>query len=312
MQACYGLTLLNELVMSTKVPTHRMIEAFRAAILNGGISAGADALNMSQSSMSRVLAELRTLVGFQLFVKQGRSVRPTEEALALMAKVQQSFLGLEDIARFYEQLRKQRMGRLSISVIPAVGHSVMPDAIKYLRAKHQDVVVSLHVASSIEVALRIRNRQADIGLAAQGLALGEVEAVADFTDDCVCIAAAGGLPADWDHVTLQQLVGRPFVALTGSTLQRRLEDLSDGAGVELEIMAEASQSFSASELVLRGLGISVVDPFTGVMHRQRGGIALPLRPSLPYQVQAMAMSDTRLSEPARDLIRYLQVRQYGK
>jgi DNA-binding transcriptional LysR family regulator len=291
--------------MPPQIPTHRMMEAFRAAMLNGGISAAADALGMSQPSMSRVIADLQKIVGFQLFVKQGRTVKPTEEALALMTKVHQSFLGLEDIARFSEQLRKQRMGRLSICALPAIGHSIMPDAIAFLLKKHQNVVVSLDVASSIEVAGRVRNRQADIGFSSQGLALGEVENIAEFTADCVCIAAAGALPAEWDHVELLQLCGRPFVALTGP-LQMRLESMVRDAGGELDIMAEAGLSLSISELVLRGLGISVVDPYTGVLHKQRGGITLPLRPSLPYKVQAMALGDTRLSPPAKDLLSFLQ------
>jgi DNA-binding transcriptional LysR family regulator len=294
--------------MPSPLPTHRMIEAFRTTVLRGSMSAAADALGMSQPSMSRVLAELESLVGFQLFAKHGRTVRPTEEALALMAKVQQSFLGLEDIARFYEQLRKQRIGRLSIVTIPALGHSVMPEAIAHLRRQHPDVVVSLHIASSIDVAHRVRNRQADIGFAAQGVALGEVEAVADFVDGCVCIAPAGGFPPSLERVDLQAMAGRPFVALTG-TLQKRLDAMMRAQNIDLDIRAEVSQSLSASELVLRGSGISVVDPFTGAMHCQRGGIALPLEPGLPYKVQAMAMSDTRLSLPAKSLLGFLKALQ---
>ena len=291
--------------MPTPVLTHQMVEAFRAAITHGGISAGADALGMSQSSVSRVIAELQKVVGFQLFVKHGRTVKPTEEALALMGKVQQSFLGLEDIARFSEQLKKQRMGRLSICAIPAIAHSVMPQAIEFLRRKYPNVVVSLDIASSIEVVRSILNRQADVGFAAHGLAVGEAENVAEVSGECVCIAAAGGLPGEWDHVGLQQLRGRPFVALTGA-LQKRLEVMLKEAGVELDIMAEASHSLSCSELVLRGEGISVVDPFTGNLHRLRGGIALPLRPTLTYRVQAVAMGDARLSAQARDLVQYIE------
>lgn len=292
--------------MSIVIPTHRMVEAFRATVLKGGVSAAADSLGMSQSSTSRVLADFQKMVGFQLFVKHGRTVRPTDEAIALMAKIQQSFQGLEDIARFYEQLRKQRMGRLSISVIPAIGHSIMPDAIRHLRSKFDQVIVSLQISSSVDVAMRIRDRQTDIGIAAQGYALGEVEVVADFGQDCVCIAPPGGFSSRWDHVTLPQLTGRSYVTLTSGTLQKRLEDMMRASGLQLDVMAEASQSLIASELVMQGLGISVVDPFTGAMHRQRGGAALPLRPGLPYNVQVLALSDTRLSEPAKEFLRYLK------
>lgn len=56
-----------------------MIEAFRAAMLNGGISAGANALGIPQPSMSRILADLQRVVGFPLFQKSGRTMfsRPT-------------------------------------------------------------------------------------------------------------------------------------------------------------------------------------------------------------------------------------------
>jgi DNA-binding transcriptional LysR family regulator len=291
--------------MPRQGPTHQMIEAFRAVIMNDGVSAAADALGMSQSSVSRLISELQRVVGFQLFAKHGRTVRATEEALALMTKVQQSFLGLEDIGRFAEQMRKQRMGRLSICAIPAIAHSVIPDAMEFLRRKYPDVLVTLDIASSIEVVRSVLNRQADVGFAAHGLAVGEAQNVAEVIADCMCIAAVGGFPSELKHVEPQQLSGRPFVALTG-TLQKRLEAMLRDVGVELDIMAEASQSLSCSELVMRGAGISIVDPFTGVLHRSRGGIALPLRPALAYKVQAIAMGDARLSAQAKDLVHYLE------
>jgi DNA-binding transcriptional LysR family regulator len=290
--------------MARQIPTHQMIEAFRAAVMNGGISVAADALETSQSSVSRLIADLQKVVGFQLFVKHGRTVKPTEEALALMGKVQQSFLGLEDIARFSEQLRKQRMGRVSIAAIPALGHSIMPDAMKFLRGKYPDVVVSLDIASSIEVVRSVSNRKTDIGFAAHRLALGEVEYLAEFTADCVCIAAPGALQGGGEFMTLQDLAGRPFVALTGA-IQKRLEASMGELGVDLHVVAEASQSLTASELAMRGIGLAVVDPFTAVLHRARGGTSLPLRPSLPFGVQVMALGDTVLSPPAKDLLQYM-------
>ena len=144
--------------MPKKVITHNMIEAFRAAMVHGGISAGAEALDMSQPSMSRLMTELQNLVGLPLFVKHGRTVKPTDEALALMTKVDQSFLGLEEITRFSEQLRKQRMGRLSICAIPSIGHSLMPEVVEHLRNKFPDVIISLTISSYLEVARSVRSR----------------------------------------------------------------------------------------------------------------------------------------------------------
>lgn len=285
--------------------THRMIEAFRAAILHGGISAAATALGMSQPHMSRLLADLQRAAGFQLFVKHGRTVKPTEEALALMTKVQQSFLGLEDIAQFTEQIRKQRQGRLAICAIPALGHSVLPGGVEYLRGLYPTVTVALHIASSTEVSRRVIGRQADLGFAAEGMAIGGAEAILKLTSQCLCIAPPGAWPKSVKQIRIEDLMGRRFIELTG-TIQRQFDALLTVLGGSVEVVSEVSQSLSASELVMRGLGVALVDPFTGAMHRARGGLALPVVPSIHYTVEAIAMGDARMSDPAKALVEYVR------
>jgi DNA-binding transcriptional LysR family regulator len=291
--------------MTKKPITHKMIEAFRAAIVHGGISAGADALGMSQPSMSRLMAQLQDLVGFPLFVKHGRTVKPTDEALALMTKVQQSFLGLEEITRFSKQLRQQRLGRLSICAIPSIGHSVMPEVVEHLRSKYPDVIVNLTISSYLEVARSVRNREADIGFTADQLSIGDLESVAEFSADCVCIGTSTWLPANVEFLAPRDLLGKPFIAVTGN-FQRQLDGLMSSTERQLDVMVETSLFQTASELVLRGMGISVVDALTGARHRLRGGMAVPLRPTIRYTVYATAMADTRLSKPAQELLRYLK------
>jgi DNA-binding transcriptional LysR family regulator len=290
--------------MQGKVPSYQMIEAFRAVIQYGGMSAAGEALDLSQSSISRLIAQLQKILGYQLFAKHGRRVKPTVEALALMGKVQQAFLGLEDIAKFSEQLRKQRMGRLSIFAMPAFGYSILPAAIDFLRKKHADVHINLTIAPSIDVAQAVRNRQADLGFALHGPYLGDLETVAEFKGNCVCIGGTGGMPKNSGYVTVSQLGGRPFVGTLG-TVQKQLETLVSDAGSQLNVFTEVSHSQTASQLVLRGLGISVVDPFTGTLHKAQGGAVLPLRPPLPFTVVALAMEDTRLSVAAKDLLSFV-------
>ena len=296
--------------MSKRTVTHRMIEAFRAAMLNGGIGAGADALGIPQPSMSRIIAELQKAVGFPLFQKSGRTIKATDEAIVLMSKVQQSFVGLEEIAGFSEQLRKQRTGRFSVCTVPSIGHSVMPEIIDHLRCKFPDVFVSLSVASYLEVAQKVRSRQADIGLTADALSIGALETVAEFASDCVCIGTRKWLPENATHINVEDLAGKPFISPTGA-FQRSLEAMLSAHGVVVDTMVEASLFHTISELVLRGMGVSVVDPLTAAAHRLKGGLAIPLRPALTYTIYATAMSDTRLGPPAREMLRLLAVATDG-
>lgn len=279
-----------------------MIEAFQAAMLNNGISAGAEALGISQPAMSRLIADLQKSIGFLLFAKSGRTVKPTAEAHALMSKVQQSFLGLEQIVDFSAQLRKQKLGQLAICAIPSIGHSVMPWVVAQLRRKFPDVLISLQVASYVEVARQVKTRQADIGLTGDTLSLGDLETVAEFSADCVCIGTSKWLDPKAAHVRAKDLGKMPFISPTG-TFRPRLNAWLGANGVRVDSMVEASLFQSISDLCLEGLGVAVVDRLTGIKHQKRGGVTLPLRPAMAYTVYATAMSDTRLSVPARELIR---------
>lgn len=288
--------------MKNRNVTHRMVEAFQAAMQHNGISAGADALGITQPAMSRLIADLQRSMGILLFAKNGRSIKPTQEAHALMAKVQQSFLGLEQIVDFSDQLRKQKLGQLSISAIPSIGHSILPAVIRQLREKFPDVIISLRVASYIEVARHVKTRQADIGLTADILSLGDLETVAEFPSECVCIGTEKWLDPKADHIHVGEFVNKPFIASSG-TFQTRLNAWLSANGVQADAMIEASLFQSISDLCLEGLGIAVVDPMTAAKHQKRGGVALPLRPSIGYTVYATAMSDAKLSVPAKELIR---------
>ena len=288
--------------MKNRNVTHRMVEAFQAAMQHNGISAGADALGITQPAMSRLIADLQRSMGILLFAKNGRSIKPTQEAHALMAKVQQSFLGLEQIVDFSDHLRKQKLGQLSISAIPSIGHSILPAVIRQLREKFPDVFISLRVASYIEVARHVKTRQADIGLTADTLSLGDLETVAEFPSECVCIGTEKWLDPKADHIHVGEFVNKPFIASSG-TFQTRLNAWLSANGVQADAMIEASLFQSISDLCLEGLGIAVVDPMTAAKHQKRGGVALPLRPSIGYTVYATAMSDAKLSVPAKELIR---------
>lgn len=288
--------------MKNRNVTHRMVEAFQAAMQHNGISAGADALGITQPAMSRLIADLQRSMGILLFARNGRSIKPTQEAHALMAKVQQSFLGLEQIVDFSDQLRKQKLGQLSISAIPSIGHSILPAVIRQLREKFPDVFISLRVASYIEVARHVKTRQADIGLTADTLSLGDLETVAEFPSECVCIGNEKWLDPKADHIHVGEFVNKPFIASSG-TFQTRLNAWLSANGVQADAMIEASLFQSISDLCLEGLGIAVVDPMTAAKHQKRGGVALPLRPSIGYTVYATAMSDAKLSVPAKELIR---------
>jgi DNA-binding transcriptional LysR family regulator len=290
--------------------THRMLEVFAAVILHGGIGAAARALAISQPSVSRLIADMEKATGLALFVKRGRSVAATTQAIALYGQIERSFIGVRDIAQFAEQMRQEQQGRLVVGCLPALGYSVMPAAIADLRASMPKTTVYLQIEPSLSVAQMVATMQVDIGFVASGLQHSSaVQKIGSLSGLCRCILPSGHGLAAGDTIRPAQLTGQPFVALPlHSRIRQGLEAIMSGASQQLSVVAETRQTPSASDLVLRGVGIAVVDPFVALEHERRGGRSARFEPAMEYGVDIVAHSDSRLGLAARTMMAFIAQR----
>jgi DNA-binding transcriptional LysR family regulator len=98
-----------------KPPDLRMdLNLFRvldAIYTEGGISAAARALHLTQPAITHSLNRLRELFGDPLFVRQGNRVIPTDKTRAVMDEVQQHLTGLQATTRMQPAFRADELER---------------------------------------------------------------------------------------------------------------------------------------------------------------------------------------------------------
>lgn len=278
-------------------------------MLSGGISAAARALDVSQPSISRLVTDLERITRLALFVKRGRSIAPTAQAAALFTVIDRSFVGMQEIVRYAQQLGEQQMGRLSIGCLAALGHSSMPSIIASLQGATPGLSVRLQIDSSHAVAQLVASRQLDVGLVAAGVYPTGVERIGGIGGQCRCILPTGHQLGSRSFISVKHLKGFPFVALSGnSRIRQRIEEMARSESASLNVVAETRQSISASDLVMSGVGISVVDPFVAAEHERRGGLSVRFKPVVNFNVDIIAHGDSRPNEATRALVKRLTQR----
>src|SRR5450830_688192 len=138
--------------MKPKTPhpalTHRQLSMFRAIMLHSNLSRAAEVCASSQPTLSRELARLEQLLGFDLFDRVRGRLRPTVRALALMQEVERSFIGLEQIAARAQELRLQATGRLRLACLPALAHALVPQVLLHFAKVMPQAAVSVHPEES--------------------------------------------------------------------------------------------------------------------------------------------------------------------
>ncbi|CAH0161346.1 LysR substrate-binding domain-containing protein [Roseomonas sp. CECT 9278] len=264
--------------------THRMVEAFRAVILTGSISRAAAMLNVAQPSVSRLVAEMEGRLGIALFERRGPRLTARPEALELFGEVERSFRGLDEVVRRARQIAASQAGAVTIAAIPALGLTLLPDALAGLAAAKGAPVLRLQIGASQHVLGQLLERQCDIAIAMIPAAMAVGREVARFEAVCELLLPAGHPWAGRARpVQAAECEAVPFIALGAGSMTRLGTDRTFAdAGVEPRLVAETQQSLSASQLVLRGLGVAVADPMTASAHRRAGGATIGFEPGLPF------------------------------
>jgi len=257
----------------------RQLEAFDAVATAGSVTAGAAMLNLSQPSVTRLIADLEHNVGFALFRRIRKRLEITPEGKQFQDDVQRSFAGLDRLTRAADDIRNLRTGRLRLAVVPALTFGAVPHAIAALHADSPDLRIVCEQRSSEGVLENVVNLDSDLGVALDGAPRPGLANLARFRARCVCIMPVGHPLAAREAVELEDLRDHPRIALpqyTVSSLQ--LNKLLADAGIDPKPQMEVLISYTACALVAEGIGISILDPFTA---RTFKAFNLEVRPFLP-------------------------------
>ncbi|MCC0064951.1 MAG: LysR family transcriptional regulator [Defluviimonas sp.] len=286
--------------------THRQLEAFRAVIETGKVTAAADSLNTTQPSVSRMIADLEHVTGFGLFERRGRQLVPTSEALALYEEVERSFVGLAEISRVIEDIRDFRRGSLLIAGMPALALKFLPDAITAFIREEPGITVSLRARSSQAVLRHLISQRFDLGFAALDTDHPSVTRRPICVAPMQAVLPVGHLLGAKDRLEPGDFHEQPFVALGAEIATRSETDVFlSSANARPRIVAEAQLSASICELVAGGAGLSIVEPVTAASFAAAGRvIARPLHPEQPFRYDLLLPA---LREPSRVAMRFLEL-----
>lgn len=291
--------------------TPRQLEAFRAIMANGTVTAASERLGVSQPAVSKILAGLEREIGYPLFTRIKRRLAPTNEARLLASEVARFYDSLERVTAVAREIRERQVGELQIHSTPALGHSVLPDIIAAFLNRHTKARMAFHVRTSAYINQKMIDQQIDIGFS-----MVPFEHPSIVSEDLSEIAAVCVLPADHrlarrKVIRSADLRGERFLSFP---LEGRMRHLIDAAfeqeRIDRRLEIDVYSSGDACALAARGLGVSIVDPFTAADYLEDGIAVVPFEPRIRYLFRAMR---PRYREPSRLADAFLDdVRQHFK
>ena len=288
-------------------PSLRELEILHALLKFSKTIAAARALDISQPAVSRSIASLETKLGKPLFKRSGGLLVPTQDALVLDQKAGEVLRAFDVLTE--RTLTGMHSSKIRIVTTATLGHHFLAPLIPSFLKDNADALLEVEIASSFEVGAAVADQRADVGIVDSGTPYAGVRSETLRRGVAHVVLPAGHALADRDHLGPEDIASEPMIALARRFIVRALVDQSfRNIGLQPRIVMEAATSTLAADMVCRGVGLSILNPFPLVFDERLNCVFREFRPAIPFETVALTSGTGGPPHIVRTLIDLLQKR----
>lgn len=146
---------------------------------SGSVTSAAAKLNISQSAVSRNLADIELGVGFAIFDRTNRGLSATEQGRRFIDRAERIIVDLQILTEEMKTSAKVKNGLLGgllrIGVMPPAVEELLNDAMTELAVKFPSITIQLHPFEQAQGVKQLRRGNLDALIAPTRQLRGEVE-----------------------------------------------------------------------------------------------------------------------------------------
>ncbi len=235
------------------------LEAFLEAADRGSFRRAADALYLSQPSVSARVQALEEEVGVALFHRTARGVRLTDMGRTFLPFAQRSMETLKRGKEVLESVRQASAGILNMATARVIGTYVLPNILQKFQQQYPQTNLHIKVGGSSEVLQMVVDEEVQLGLA-RFMQHPDVDALHLYDEEAVLVVHPSH-PFAKDGVAAMYQVAQERLILydpgdRGSSYFEFINRVCRDAGVTPKIEMNLDSVEAAKNMVELGLGVS--------------------------------------------------------
>jgi DNA-binding transcriptional LysR family regulator len=252
------------------------VEAFLEVARLGNVSRAAEALYVTQPTLTARLKNLEAELGEQLFLRTGRGLRLTGAGRAFLPHAERALRSLREGELAVTELQRGEAGSLVVGAAPAVSTYVLPGLLRRFLAAAPRVRLAVRTGHSEEVLAMVLAEDVHVGLV-RALHHPGVEAIPAYEDHLVLVVPPGHRFAGGAGIRLEDLGIEPLVLFDRTSSYHELTNaLFREAGVLPSTVMELDNIEAAKQMVAHGLGVALL-PHTAVTAEVAAGTLTEVR-----------------------------------
>ncbi|MFC5469840.1 LysR family transcriptional regulator [Cohnella suwonensis] len=251
------------------------MEAFVYVIHCGSFNKAAEALYLSQPSVTARIQSLERELDCRLFDRQGKQVQITEEGKRFLPYAQQLITTYRR-GKLHVHRQRKLPEELRIGCTVSVSNYVIPELLPKLKQRFPDVHYKIVTGVTDDIVGKVLGKEVDIGFV-RNVNHPQLHSAKLYEDPITLYAYEGHPFVGSERVTIEQIADQPLVffecgALDWLRIHRMFENLDKPPNIQIQ----TDNSETAKKLVIGRAGISFLPGLT-VRQELVQGKLIPLK-----------------------------------
>ncbi|MBA2360417.1 MAG: LysR family transcriptional regulator [Actinobacteria bacterium] len=263
------------------------LDAFVEVSRRGSVSQAAEALFVTQPTLTARIKGLERELDAILFIRSGRGMRLSEAGRTFLPYAERSLDAAAMGRRVLVGLARGETGHLDLGAAPAVSTYVLPTILTHFRRTNPKVALAVRTGHSEEVLELVLREQVQVGLG-RSLRHPDVEAIPLYDDELVLVVHPEHSFAGQVGVGAEQINDVQLILFDRTSSYHRLtSEFFQRLGAVPRGVMELDNIDAAKKMVEHGLGVALL-PHTAVAGELEGGtlnaVTLADAPSLARSI----------------------------
>ncbi|MBM9835054.1 LysR family transcriptional regulator [Rhodococcus hoagii] len=218
--------------LSNRVPELAALDVLVAVGRLGSMGAAGREHGLSQQAVSARVRSAERQLGLRVFDRGAGGVQPTAEGALILEWASAILDSAEEMASGVAALRGERDANLTVAASMTIAEYLVPGWTVAMRRKYPNVVTSVRLLNSTDVAAQVRAGEADLGFVEGPTAPDGLRAVEVAHDELVVIVPPdhkwiARAPIDPSELAATPLIQRELGSGTRTTLEHAVPGCVD-------------------------------------------------------------------------------------
>lgn len=252
------------------------LRTFRAVAETLNFTRAAERLHLTQSAVSHQIKALEEELGEPLFIRAKRGVKLSQAGKIALEFAERILDEAEALREMIAGRERTPVGRVRVAAATqAFVHLFAPLFESFMDANPGIDLAFRTTVSTEQTVADILNGAADVGFASLAVYSPNLQVTKLFEDELALIVSSEHPLAKKKIATVNELKGEKLILFErGASIRRATDHFFDQIGMRPDLALESNDTYFIKRMVERGVGVSLLPPWTVRDEAGTGKIAL--------------------------------------